>query len=304
MSDIAPLAKPSRADSLFASPAMLAVAEAFSSGRTVAALYVAKGGVYSSVPGVDPWDRDRDARGYPGPHPVIAHPPCQRWGKFAAGSPLVIARTGVRKHVGDDEGTFSASLRAARRWGGVIEHPWGSRAWGAYQLAVPPRGGGWIKADQFGGWTCCVEQGRYGHYARKPTMLLAYHTETPELLWGVSEARLDPALIERVGLAKARRIGELAVQGGGVDSSPRIGTPPDFLQVLLQIARTARPPGGASVASTSWKGRHWEHRARERSERDRDRAARSGERSEPQAQAVPSLEDASLDSHAVWRGRS
>ena len=28
--------------------------------------------------------------------------------------------------------------------------------------AVPPRAGGWIKADEFG-WTCCVEQGQYGH---------------------------------------------------------------------------------------------------------------------------------------------
>ena len=50
--------------------------------RTVAALYVEPQGVYVGVPGVDPWDEKRDARKYAGPHPVVAHPPCQRWGRF------------------------------------------------------------------------------------------------------------------------------------------------------------------------------------------------------------------------------
>jgi hypothetical protein len=86
-----------------------------------------------------------------------------------AGQPLYIKRTGRRKIKGDDEGCFAAALAAARKWGGVIEHPWGSHAWARFGLNKPAREGGWITADFEGGWTCCVEQGRYGHYARKPT---------------------------------------------------------------------------------------------------------------------------------------
>jgi hypothetical protein len=204
----------------------------------VAALFVQKGGAYFGLPGVEPYDMDRDARSYPGRSPVVAHPPCQRWGKFWAGSPLVIKRTGKRKTKGDDAGCFAAALDAARTWGGVIEHPWGSFAWPHFGLNTPPREGGWIAADVYGGWTCCVEQGQYGHYARKPTLLLAYRVELPELRWGKTEARLDPELIARVGMAKARRIGELGVRGGGVDSSPRIGTPPAFRELLLSMARS------------------------------------------------------------------
>ena len=33
----------------------------------IAALYVAKGGAYFGIPGVDPWDEARDARLYAGP---------------------------------------------------------------------------------------------------------------------------------------------------------------------------------------------------------------------------------------------
>jgi hypothetical protein len=90
-----------------------------------------------------------------------------------------------------------------------------------------------------GGWTCCVEQGRYGHYARKPTLLLAYGCDLPELDWGIGESRLDPAVIERMGLTRAKRLGEVGARGGGKDSAPRIGTPEPFRDLLLSIARTA-----------------------------------------------------------------
>ena len=45
--------------------------------RQVAALFVEKGGCYYGLNGVDPWPAGRDARLYNGPHPVVAHPPCQ-----------------------------------------------------------------------------------------------------------------------------------------------------------------------------------------------------------------------------------
>lgn len=206
----------------------------------VAALFVETGGAYYGLDGVDPWDEARDARKYSGPHPVVAHPPCQRWGKLWAGQPLYIKRTGVRKVKGDDGGCFAAALRAVRTYGGILEHPWGSHAWAHFNLNKPPREGGWIAADFGGGWTCCVEQGRYGHYARKPTLLYAVGTDIPELDWGIGEPRLDQAVIDRMGLKRAKRLGEVGARGGGKDSSPRIHTPEEFRDLLIGIARTAQ----------------------------------------------------------------
>lgn len=205
----------------------------------IAALYVAKNGSYINVPGVDPWPKERDARLYCGPYPVVTHPPCQRWGKFWAGQPLFIKQTGIRKIKGDDDGCFRYALAAVRRWNGVLEHPCDSHAWEHFRINKPPRKGGWVKADDMGGWTCCVEQGRYGHYARKLTWLYVFGCETPELDWGVSEPRLDPAIVERMGLKRAQRLGEVGGRGGGKDSAPRIGTPHPFRELLLSIARTA-----------------------------------------------------------------
>lgn len=206
--------------------------------RTIAALYVDARGCYSDLPGVEPWDEARDARRYAGPHPVVAHPPCQRWGKLWAGQPLFIKRTGIRKVKGDDDGCFKAALAAVRRYGGVLEHPWGSHAWAHFGLNTPPREGGWITADFEGGWTCCVEQGRYGHYARKPTLLLAYRVALRDLEWGIGEPRLDPTVIERMGLKRAKRLGEVGARGGGTDSAPRIGTPLPFRDLLISMARS------------------------------------------------------------------
>lgn len=205
----------------------------------IAALYVETDGAYFDLPGVDPWDEARDARKYAGPVPVVAHPPCQRWGKMWFGQPLTVKLTGVRKNKGDDGGCFAAALAAVRQFGGVLEHPWGSHAWEHFGLRKPARTGGWVPADEFGGWTCCVEQGRYGHYARKPTLLYAVGTTRPELHWGLSEARLDPAVVERMGLKRAKRLGEVGARGGGTNSTPRIHTPIDFRNLLLTLAASA-----------------------------------------------------------------
>lgn len=207
----------------------------------IAALYVAKNGCYANLAGVDAWHEERDARKYRGPWPVVAHSPCQRWGKMWFGQPLTVKRTGVRKVKGDDGGCFEAALAAVRTYGGILEHPEGSHAWAHFNLNEPPREGGWIAADMYGGWTCCVEQGRYGHYARKPTWLYASGVDLPELDWGISEARLDPAIVERMGLKRAKRLGEVGSRGGGTDSAARIGTPIPFRDLLLSIARTAKP---------------------------------------------------------------
>ena len=206
----------------------------------IAALYVETGGAYFGLDGVDPWDEPRDARLYNGPYPVVAHPPCQRWGKFWAGNPSVIKATGVRKIKGDDGGCFKAALSDVRIYGGVLEHPENSHAWAHFGINKPPRLGGWIAADFYGGWTCCVEQGRYGHYARKPTWLYAVRCDLPELDWGSSPIRLDPEVVARIGLEKAKKRGEVAASGGGTDSTPRIHTPAPFRDIMIGMARSAR----------------------------------------------------------------
>lgn len=210
----------------------------------IAALYVQPDGCYANLPGVDPWDEARDARKYAGPWPVVAHPPCQRWGRFWFGSPLVVARTGERLKLGDDGGCFAAALDAVRRWGGVIEHPADSHAWAHFGLPKPDKRGGWHSSfEAMGGWSCHVEQGHYGHYSRKPTWLYVHGVlsrDLPQLIWGPSERRLDPATVERIGYKKASRRG-LAFKGGGGDDWERSATPEPFRDLLLSIASLAQP---------------------------------------------------------------
>lgn len=201
---------------------------------TVAALYVEAGGVYCGLLDVDPWDEARDARRYHGPHPVVAHPPCQRWGRFWHGS----TRKPHQFKMGDDGGCFAAALAAVRHWGGVLEHPADSHAWQHFDLAKPPRSGGWVGAADGLGWTCCVEQGHYGHISRKPTWLYAVGTDWPVLRWGPSGQRLHPVALERYGYEKARRIGMVAMIGGKDKTRIRNATPPAFRDLLLDLARS------------------------------------------------------------------
>ena len=159
----------------------------------IAALYVQKNGCYFGLPGVDPWDARRDARRYPGPFPVVAHPPCARWCAFApmaeqrhaAKAQAVIPGMEYGTKVGEDAGCFAAALAAVRRWGGVLEHPKGSRAWPTHGLTAPPREG-WGRSGK--GWVCEVSQGHYGHRADKLTWLYYEGSAAPpDLVWGVPD---------------------------------------------------------------------------------------------------------------------
>jgi hypothetical protein len=204
---------------------------------TIAALFVNPSGIYSSASEVMTWGIERDARRYAGPFPVVAHPPCERWGRFWHGG----TRHPHQYQLGDDGGCFAAALAAVRGWGGVLEHPAHSHAWRVFGLNPPPREGGWITADLIGGWTCYVEQGFYGHMSRKPTWLYAFGCELPQLRWGVGKQRLHPVALERYGYVKARRIGIMAMIGGKRKTEIRNATPPEFRDLLLSIAKTSRP---------------------------------------------------------------
>lgn len=203
----------------------------------MAALFVQTGGCYFDLPSVDPWDEPRDARQYAGPHPVVAHPPCSRWGRYWGGAPT----TWPRLTLGDDAGCFASALASVRNFGGVLEHPEGSHAWRRFELNTPPRHGAWIVADFFGGWTCCVEQGQYGHRARKATWLYAHGVSLPpSLKWGKSPGDFV-RLEEGFHSADERRRAVKAGARQRLSKNQRLATPHAFRDLLLSIARTATP---------------------------------------------------------------
>lgn len=201
----------------------------------IAALFVETDGCYFGLPGVDPWDEQRDARLYAGSYPVVAHPPCQRWGRFWHGS----TRKPHQFKLGDDGGCFASALASVNRFGGILEHPADSQAWSHFGLLKPDRAGGWIRTGA--GWTCYVEQGWYGHpISRKPTWLYCAHVDPPSLRWGCGEQRLHPVAVEKYGYEKARRIGMMAMVGGKDKTKIRNATPPEFCDLLIGIANSAR----------------------------------------------------------------
>lgn len=191
--------------------------------RPVAALFVEAGGVYSRAWGVRCYDGTPgfDARDYEGNAPVVAHPPCARWSRLAA---LVASQTpSFRRH--EDGGCVTAAFTAVIRCGGVLEHPAYTDAWGYLALPRPDRHGGWTREvwNTLGipclGWVCHVEQGHYGHRARKPTWLYVYGYEDapPPLIWGPSAAT-----------------GKV---GRGMERVERSRTPVAFRDALLRLAR-------------------------------------------------------------------
>lgn len=204
--------------------------------KHVAALYVQSSGCYSGLPFVDLWDEARDARGYSGPYPVVAHPPCQLWGSFAA---LNFSRWGGdRNRPGNDEGCFEAAVRAVESYGGVLEHPAGSRAFREYGLAVPV-GSGWQMALS-GGWVCEVWQSAYGHRANKSTWLYYVGKRPHQLRWA------RPVGTHQIGFHDRR---------GKERNKPTLGrqeanaTPVEFRDELIRLATTSE------IASQNWRHR-------------------------------------------------
>lgn len=205
----------------------------------IAALFVDPRGCYAEAHDVELWTEaavqqglfsgrvHTDARLYPGPWPVVAHPPCARWSRLAG---LVEARWGHAR--GEDGGAFAAALAAVRQWGGVLEHPAYSDAWEAFGLPVPLRSGGW-SLGACGGSSCHVEQGSYGHPARKATWLYARHADLPPMRWGPSIADAWVSWCGNATRGQVRR---------RLRKREAIGTPPAFRDVLIDIARATRLP--------------------------------------------------------------
>jgi len=130
----------------------------------IAALYVLPDTVYRRLD-LDCWDITRDARTYPGPGPVIAHPPCGHWGHFSHNCTLP----------GKDCGPIAVDQ--VRRFGGILEHPRRSHLFTHCNCPNEPG-----QFDLWGGQVLDVNQYDYGHHAKKPTRLYIVGLARPVLL--------------------------------------------------------------------------------------------------------------------------
>lgn len=205
--------------------------------RVIAALYVAKGGCYYGLPDVDPWDKDRDARLYAGPWPVVAHPPCGPWGAIRH-----LTVPGRKRR--DDADCMPYAVAAVRRWGGVLEQPAGSVAFRAFGMPHPGE-----FPDEHGGWSVEVCQVEWGHPARKRTWLYIVGTRAVDL------SPPHPGRVPTHWVSGGRhhvRKGRGGVVPPGIkvcSARQRSATPLPFRDLLLSIARTvgvnALPAAGA-----------------------------------------------------------
>jgi len=195
--------------------------------RMIAALFVETNGVYFGLPDVDPWDIERDARKYDGPWPVVAHPPCARYCRFAK---QIQWRGG--KRVGDDDGCFASALKNVRHYGGILEHPAESLAWKIFNLDRPA-GSGWQRSLYENAWCCRMHQSAYGHRARKSTWLYFVGDKPPEPLdWSIG----TPTMV----ISTSRRKTPNALPEMTDSFGERLITPVAFRNKLLELARYAR----------------------------------------------------------------
>lgn len=180
---------------------------------TVAVLFARADSYYKTLPATDVWDIDRDARRWPGGAPVVAHPPCRAWGRLRA---FAKPRKGERQ-------LATWSVRQVRRWGGVLEHPAGSRLWPKAGLPAPGQ------RDRYGGWTLGIHQHDFGHRAEKATVLYIVGCE-PEDLPPMPALRLD----EPTHVIQTRKRVDYRPH---VTKAEREHTPPELAAWLCEVAR-------------------------------------------------------------------
>jgi hypothetical protein len=192
----------------------------------IAALFVAAGGAYAGLPDVDPW------------MPSETHGSTRarrQWWR------IPLARDGAawlawwKPDGATSEARTTVALRP--RWRT-------SDAWAAFDLPVPPRTGGWVRGI-CGGWSCHVEQGRYGHPAKKATWLYAVGVVPPTLKWvSVADISSENGFSLCGNKVKSAALMSKCRNHTGTDARPRISgkaasaTPPEFRDVLLSIARS------------------------------------------------------------------
>jgi hypothetical protein len=138
--------------------------------------------------------------------------------------------------LGDDGGCFAAALWAVRTFGGCLEHPEASHAWDWFGLPRPNRWGQWTKADRYGGRSCCVAQGHYGHRAQKLTWIYAVVELYPQWTWGPSGGiRLDAGYHSAEERAAAKACARSERDSGRLTDRERIHTPDPFARLLVEL---------------------------------------------------------------------
>lgn len=197
--------------------------------RQVAALFVRADSIYKTLPGVDCWDIERDARRWPGGCPAVAHPPCRAWGRlrhFAKPRP-------------DEKALALWAVERVREEGGVLEHPRASTLWPEAGL---PRPG---QRDDYGGWTLGISQHWWGHRAEKLTLLYIVGCEPsdlPPMPMVLGESTHVIAMDKRPG----RGVNGERLRKGMPGWRPEVSkperehTPPELARWLVEVARRCR----------------------------------------------------------------
>ena len=187
--------------------------------RSVAVLFARADSVYKTLPAVDVWDIERDARKWPGGSPVVAHPPCRAWGRLRT---FANPRKGERL-------CATWAVRQVRQFGGVLEHPSSSTLWPKAGLPAPGQ------RDKYGGWTMGIHQHWWGHRAAKATLLYIVGCEPrdiPEMPYRMD----DPTHV---------------VQGNGgrphISKAEREQTPTKMATWLVDLARLVRMPANLKL---------------------------------------------------------
>ena len=189
----------------------------------VAALFVRSDSIYKSIPEVDCWDIDRDARLYRGNHPVIAHPPCRAWGQLSH----------MAKPRPDEKSLAITAIDMVRRWGGVLEHPRNSSLWPV--AGLPVRG-----FDAWGGWTLPIAQYWFGHRAEKMTFLYIVGC-TPR------DVPIMPMILGDApcicGSPGRKKNGRRSAARPEISHREREATPVDLAKWLVDLANLCRQKG-------------------------------------------------------------
>lgn len=172
----------------------------------VSVLFVCRSSHYKRM-GLEVFDEQRDARSFRGPGPVIAHPPCRGWGRYAH-----LARASV-----DELHLARFAVSTVRQFGGVLEHPAYSKLW--LDSGLPHPG---FPSDSFGGWSFSVDQSWWGHRAPKPTWLYVVGCSPSDLPPVPFHLGTAPGRIESMGRAERER------------------TPAEFAVWLAQLAEKCR----------------------------------------------------------------
>lgn len=182
--------------------------------RLISILFARTDSVYKTLAGCDVWDATRDAMTWPGGNAVVAHPPCRLWGRLRK----------LSKAPDSERELAIFAVQAVRRWGGALEHPWGSTLWNG-RLPFPGD-----PPDAFGGWTLPLCQFWFGHRAEKATWLYIVGLRPEEISLPIILGRAPRVIAS----SYKRHVGRDRIE---VTKRERQATPLAFAEWLVSLAR-------------------------------------------------------------------